>query len=524
MANCLVDLSSGTCQNLRSTTLTMGPNSLLIVPAGFDLSTGVASNSTFNLTHTAGTTLVVPAGNGFAGSGTINDPVDCQGTISAAASGSHDINGGLMLSGTGQVNLGNGNFNTGSGSITTNDAISTMSGGSLSASFHYVGSAGTGSFTQSGGTNASFLVNVGAGGCGTYNLGGNGVLTSGVNVGEFGGAGIFNLYGNGLFMGYAYVGDGGTGTFNQSGGTNLGSCTVDSYGTYNLSGNGLMTGDNVEYVGYSGTGFFAQSGGTNSTGSRSLYLAFDGGAGTYNLSGSGLLVTQETYVSYQGQGTFNQSGGTHTTASLCLGEVSGSGTYNFSGGMLILNGPNGSLSGLTNAAFNFTGGTLQASGTGIVGIYVPLNGAATIDTNGRAMTIQQLVTTSGVTDLNFDLTAPAARPRLRSARATSPNPNTTISFGTDPTTPGDYPLIGGTIGAPLLSDFVLPATPAGEQYSLVLVAGNIKLVVAAIPEPSTFVLLAAGAVGLLGCDWRRKRATQTRRLSQPGMHRSQANQ
>jgi hypothetical protein len=48
VADCLVDLSSGTCQNLRSTTLTMGPNSLLIVPAGFDLSTGVASNSTFN--------------------------------------------------------------------------------------------------------------------------------------------------------------------------------------------------------------------------------------------------------------------------------------------------------------------------------------------------------------------------------------------------------------------------------------------------------------------------------------------
>ena len=39
-------------------------------------------------------------------------------------------------------------------------------------------------------------------------------------------------------------------------------------------------------------------------------------------------------------------------------------------------------------------------------INIPLNGAATIDTNGNSMTILGLVTTSGLTTLNFDLTAP----------------------------------------------------------------------------------------------------------------------
>ena len=95
------------------------------MPAGFDPLTGFASYSTLGLTHTLGTTLTVPAGQGFGGSGSISDPVNCQGTITAVSGGTLNLNGGLTLSGTGTVNLGGG-------TLTTNDLFSGISGGWLS--------------------------------------------------------------------------------------------------------------------------------------------------------------------------------------------------------------------------------------------------------------------------------------------------------------------------------------------------------------------------------------------------------
>ena len=141
----IVDLSGGT--NLGALSVNMGANSLLIVPAGFNPSTGFASLNTLGLTHTAGTTLMVPAGQGFGGSGSISDLVNCQGTINASG-GTLSLNGGLVLSGTGTVNLG-------SGYLTANGLGSGISGGSLASAGEYVGNLGTGTFTQSGGTNKS---------------------------------------------------------------------------------------------------------------------------------------------------------------------------------------------------------------------------------------------------------------------------------------------------------------------------------------------------------------------------------
>ena len=71
-----MDLSSGTWQNLGALSVSMGANSLLIVPAGFNPSTGFARYSSLGLTHTLGTTLTVPAGQGFVGSDSISDPVE----------------------------------------------------------------------------------------------------------------------------------------------------------------------------------------------------------------------------------------------------------------------------------------------------------------------------------------------------------------------------------------------------------------------------------------------------------------
>ena len=58
-ANGILDMSSGTWQSLGALSVSMSANSLLIVPAGFNTSTGFAHYSSLGLTHTLGTTLTV---------------------------------------------------------------------------------------------------------------------------------------------------------------------------------------------------------------------------------------------------------------------------------------------------------------------------------------------------------------------------------------------------------------------------------------------------------------------------------
>ena len=365
----ILDLTSGTWQKLSTISLSIGANSLLIVPAGFNPSTGFASYTTLGLTHTVGTTLTVPAGEGFGGLGSISDPVNCQGTITAAAGGYINLSGGLTLSGTGTVNLG-------SGDLTTNDQTSTLSGGTLLGFAHFVGSGGTGLFTQSGGVNNitnGFFLGFNAGDRGTYNLSGSGWLLSGLDED---------------------VGYSGTGSFTQSGGTNsIGNyCglnlgyNANSSGTYNFSG-GLLTAV-YETVGGGGPGTFTQSRGTNTIGN---YLILSGAAGissTYTLSGSGLLEAPYEYVGYTGAGSFAQSGGTNATQNLlfCWDSYTSSGSYTLSGGLLILSAL---AEDYGNTAFNFSGGTLQAGSA--FSTFLPMTlgtgSGATFDTAGYAVTL-----------------------------------------------------------------------------------------------------------------------------------------
>ena len=170
-SNCILDLSQG--QNLQSLSVSLSGTSLLIVPAGFNAATDFAGFSSSALTHTAGTTLTIPAGTTVTGLASINDPVNCQGTL-LAVNGIINLNNGIVLSGT--ASLG--------GSLTVNDPASTISGGSLSTSNQYVGSAGTGTLTQSGGINrvagATYLGN-NAGDRGTYILSGSGSVAMSTN-------------------------------------------------------------------------------------------------------------------------------------------------------------------------------------------------------------------------------------------------------------------------------------------------------------------------------------------------------
>lgn len=45
-----------------------------------------------------------------------------------------------------------------------------------------------------------------------------------------------------------------------------------------------------------------------------------------------------------------------------------------------------------------------------------------------------------------------------------------------------------------------------SQYVIRLSQTTLTMTTAAVPEPSTLALLAAGALGLLGCGWRRRMA------------------
>ena len=177
------------------------------------------------------------------------------------------------------------------------------------------------------------------------------------------------------------------------------------------------------------------------------------------------------------------------------------------------NGANGSATGSGNVILS--GGTLaSASGGGSISGGVQIGSVASEIAPGGLgsigqLTIGSLTTASNLTTLSFDLTTPGSNADLLTITSgLTLAPNTDITFSTNPTAVGDYRLIGGNFGTPVLSDFVLPTAPAGQRYSLstTVDSGYIVLVVAgAVPEPSTFALLGVTIVGLLGHLWRRKR-------------------
>ncbi len=366
-------MSSGTWQDLGAIVLSAS-NSLLIVAAGSDPAAGFAAGSTLGLTHTLGTTLTLSAGQSFGGSGSINDPVVCQGTINATSNGCINMNNGLVLSGTGNVYLG-----PLYGSLTVSDTISAATGGTLQTnSFTVSSTASRALFTQSGGSVRPTNLGVGTGkyGQGAYMLSSTGQLTVGsvLSIGVGGGNGVFTQS-SGAVSAYQFaVGADSSGTYG-------------SVGTYNMNG-GSANAANIT-IGWNGAGQFVQTGGTISN--EELWLD-----GTYNMSG-GLLSGFVTYVGLHAKGTFTQSGGTCETG-LTFGSsdfAGSSGTYNLNGGVLMgLSGASGT------GAFNITGGTVVAipdytPELTTIPISLGAGGRATFDTLGYPLIIASTISGAG---------------------------------------------------------------------------------------------------------------------------------
>ena len=94
-------------------------------------------------------------------------------------------------------------------------------------------------------------------------------------------------------------------------------------------------------VGEGGTGTFNQTGGNHTAGLLTLGgrvefpdgTASNPGAGTYTLSGGSLTVKDKTEVGLSGKGIFTQEGGTYTTLNLYVGHagIFPSGSFSGSG-------------------------------------------------------------------------------------------------------------------------------------------------------------------------------------------------
>ncbi|MFH1550422.1 MAG: PEP-CTERM sorting domain-containing protein [Planctomycetota bacterium] len=409
----LVNFTDGVIDGAGSASFTSAANSLTIFPTGFDPVVEFGSYNALGLVHTAGSTLVISAGEGFAGRGWIDDHVQNRGNI-VASGGSLDFRGGLTISEGGTLDSsGFGcDFAVDNGATVTIAA----SGGELSALDEHIGHYhGTGEFNQYGGTHTvSSTLYLGRSSSGVYNLSA-GELSVGseyighTGTGEFNQTGGTHAVGYNLWLGYEsgsggtynlsagelsvgddeYIGYEGTGEFNQDGGTH----TVEDYlylghesgssGTYNLSGTGELFADFREYIGYEGTGEFNQTGGIHTLNSD-LYLGYSSGSsGTYNLSVGELSVNSSEYIGYNGPGEFNQTGGINSTWGLYIDPAS---TYRFSSGTLIIK-EGGSISGTID--FDHNAGLLSLLGgiTDIQDAAFINAGSASFETAANSLTI-----------------------------------------------------------------------------------------------------------------------------------------
>jgi fibronectin-binding autotransporter adhesin len=208
------------------------------------------------------------------------------------------------------------------------------------------------------------------------------------------------------------------------------------------------------------------------------------GSGTLSLTGSN-TYTGPTSVN---AGTLMVNGSLGNTAVTVGGGATLGGTGSIAGSVVVAGGSTAATQGTVSLA-DGTIGTLTLSDSNAADIVLTVGGTAG---NPSALTFE--VGTSG-----DRIQIAAGKLAVQPGGATI-NIVPLSGFG-----PGTYDLIdvpnGQIIG---LGNFTL-ATPylSGYRLSLQQTPTSEQLVVV-VPEPSTLALLAAGALGLLGCAWRRR--------------------
>jgi len=229
----------------------------------------------------------------------------------------------------------------------------------------------------------SVAIGNGAGGLGTMTVT-NGFLYSknylyvGNSAGSFG---TINLTNGSVVASTLFVGEYGTGTVSQTGGTitTLGAGDpafglahqVNSVGNYMMSGGvlNLTNIGNLQVGGY-GRGTFAQLGGAVTGNNWMVIGRYAGGNGTATFAGGTFNqanAATRLIVGEAGMGTLivTNAGAANLVGGLSIGHAGGTGTVTLATGGLVLTPyvyQNGT--GASKSTFNFDGGTLRARGSG----------------------------------------------------------------------------------------------------------------------------------------------------------------
>lgn len=260
---------------------------------------------------------------GYSGNGTFTQTGGTNHALDVSGNGSLAL--GQLAGSKGTYSLSAGSlttyFETVGGAGT---GIFSQTGGTNSAGQLYVGGgvSSSGSYTLSGaGILSTSYVSVGHSGIGTFTQNGGTHNTQQMQIGAIsGGAGTYNLRGGALNVDDYVSGGGGTGTLKIDGGVlNVatgGSVNVDNLyvGTTSYSGSHTLTASRSitvtsEIIGQGGVGSFTQSGGThNVTGTLSLGTGGNGN-GTFNMQGGTLTAGTIDSVN-AGVSAFNFTGGT----------------------------------------------------------------------------------------------------------------------------------------------------------------------------------------------------------------------
>jgi autotransporter-associated beta strand protein len=219
---------------------------------------------------------------------------------------------------------------------------------------------------------------------------------------------------NGVLIANTLIdGNGGVGTFYQSGGTVtangefwVGQAAGGAGSVYDLSGGGTITVHNWVSIGRNG-GYGTvnlTSGSITKDNSGNFSIGGDGGAtGILNQSAGTSLAVNSGNVTYLGQGggngTWNMDGGTASLGLLQFCEGGGgSGVLNLNAGVITATEVN-SPTNIANSTLNFNGGTLRAAGNNANFLHdilnVNLSSTAIIDSQGYSIGVVQSLPSNG---------------------------------------------------------------------------------------------------------------------------------
>jgi hypothetical protein len=244
------------------------------------------------------------------------------------------------------------------------------------------------------------------------------------------------------------------------------------------------------------------------------YLNTSGGVGLLEMK-SGTLTTSGLETGFTGTGTFTQSGGTVTVTGTLDIAYQAQGTYNLTGGTLLLS----SLTkGTGTAAFNFGGGVMKASSSFTSTVPLTLtgiNGDATIDTQSNNVTISSAISGSGgLKKLG------AGKLTLSTASSTGYLGATTISAGQlliyestanlhAVTGQGNLVVGSATFKSLLTADSINISAltiSAGSTVTIKAIPGgplSLASALTPVPEPSTVILLLLA--GLFGAAYYKRK-------------------